>query len=304
MELYQLQYFEILCKYKNYTLAAQELNVTQPAVSIAMRKLEKEFGGSLFDKNSKDFKLTPIGELLLEEGRKVLDSVDALNLKMKEKLQGQCESMRIAFPLSLCDDLLVDMQAQLALEFPQMEILISNSPARDIAEGLTKGSLDFGVLCKAEVNSALECRYFRSVEFCAFMSKEHSLANCGKLTPEMFQGEKILVLGLDRSVSQEIRSYFDDYGVNVEWGNAGYVLPHFLPYLAGHGNGIAFAPEHLKYSQMFYDSNFNCFAAEHIEPMMKIDLFMAWHSGKKATPRQEAVIKYIVSQYGDIVENA
>lgn len=82
MEFYQLQYFEILCKYKSYTMAAQELNVTQPTVSIAVRKLEKELGVFLVEKNSRDFRLTPAGEVFLSESRKVLAAVDELNSKI------------------------------------------------------------------------------------------------------------------------------------------------------------------------------------------------------------------------------
>lgn len=299
MELYQLQYFEVLCKYKSYTLAARELNVTQPAISIAMRKLEKEYGAPLFDKNSKDFKLTTIGELFLEEGKKVLNALENLNQKITEGIHSRRESLHIAFPVSLCDDLMVDMQVKLMEKFPKMEIIISNIPARDVAEGLTKGTLDLGALCKEELNPALESAYFRSIEFCAFMSSKHKLSVPNELTPEMLSGEKILVLGLDRSVSLEIKRYFNNYGVNVEWGNVGYILPYFLPYLAGHGNGIAFAAESLKDSQMFYDSNYNSFAVRHIQPPIRIDLFMAWHGGKILTSTQKAVLNFIIAQYGD-----
>ncbi|MBE6017611.1 MAG: LysR family transcriptional regulator, partial [Lachnospiraceae bacterium] len=65
MELYQLDFFRILCKHGNFTSASDELNVTQPAVSTAVKKLEEELGKPLIDRNDKGFALTRAGEIVL-----------------------------------------------------------------------------------------------------------------------------------------------------------------------------------------------------------------------------------------------
>ena len=58
MELYQLEYFRVLCLYRSYTKTAQAFYVTQPSVSIAIKKLETELGGPLLTNNNKKLELT------------------------------------------------------------------------------------------------------------------------------------------------------------------------------------------------------------------------------------------------------
>ena len=78
MELYQLEYFRVLCKYGSYTSASQELNVSQPAISMAIRKLEDECGGDIINRDSKNFALTPKGEVLQSWAVKIHNDVDSL----------------------------------------------------------------------------------------------------------------------------------------------------------------------------------------------------------------------------------
>ena len=78
MTLTQMQYFDTLCRYENYTRAAQALFVSQPTISQAIRDLEKECGVPLVCRIGNGLKITPEGEILWEQIRPILRQVREL----------------------------------------------------------------------------------------------------------------------------------------------------------------------------------------------------------------------------------
>ena len=76
MTLVQLKYFQTVCKYNNITRASNELHISQPSLSNAIKDLEKEFGISLFYRFSKGLVLTEEGSLFLEETNHLLEHAD------------------------------------------------------------------------------------------------------------------------------------------------------------------------------------------------------------------------------------
>ena len=65
MELRQLEYFQMASRLKNITRAAERLNVSQPNITVAIKKLESELGIKLFDRSQKQLSLTPEGHIFL-----------------------------------------------------------------------------------------------------------------------------------------------------------------------------------------------------------------------------------------------
>ena len=77
MELSQLEYFIKLAEYENFTTASKELHITQPALSIAINKLENDFGTKLFDRGKSKISLNKYGQILLPHAIKIFDELDA-----------------------------------------------------------------------------------------------------------------------------------------------------------------------------------------------------------------------------------
>ena len=67
MTIVQMQYFQAVCRYENFTRAAEELHISQPAMSAAMKDLEKECGVPLFVRDKNSLRVTDEGKILLEE---------------------------------------------------------------------------------------------------------------------------------------------------------------------------------------------------------------------------------------------
>ena len=78
MEIYQLRYFAYAAKYENITMAAQELNVSQPSISKAIQSLERELKTELLRKNGRSCVLTHDGYLLQERVVPLLEEIEQL----------------------------------------------------------------------------------------------------------------------------------------------------------------------------------------------------------------------------------
>ena len=79
MTLTQLQYFQAVCRYENFTKAAEALHISQPAMSAAMKDLERECGVPLCIRNKNSLKVTEEGQVLLDEANLVLGQYGCLD---------------------------------------------------------------------------------------------------------------------------------------------------------------------------------------------------------------------------------
>ena len=82
MKIIQLEYFCAVCRYHSITQAAQKLYVTQPAISNAIRELEKEFSVSLFSRTKNHIVLTKEGEAFYQKASVLLDNIHETTSKL------------------------------------------------------------------------------------------------------------------------------------------------------------------------------------------------------------------------------
>ena len=143
-EYYKVFYH--VCAHGSLTAAAQELCISQPAVSQAVRQLEKEAGTKLFFRTSKGVQLTREGELLyhyvkpgveeLLEGGKMLERM--LNMDVGEVRIGASD-MTLQFYL-------LPYLEQFHREYPKIKVNVTNAPTPETIKSLEEGRIDFGVV--------------------------------------------------------------------------------------------------------------------------------------------------------------
>ncbi|WP_416973051.1 LysR family transcriptional regulator [Streptomyces sp. 4F14] len=83
MEIRQVQYFVAVAEERNFTRAAHRLAMTQPALSRAIRALERDLGAPLLDRTPQGVTLTPVGEVMLDEGRALLARAADLTARVR-----------------------------------------------------------------------------------------------------------------------------------------------------------------------------------------------------------------------------
>lgn len=144
LDLYKVFYYT--AKYQSITKAANELNITQPAVSQSMKQLESLLGVKLFTRSSKGIRLTGEGELLFPYVEKGYESIILGERKVKELLNLEDGEIRIgASDMTLKYYLLPYLEKYHSL-YPKVKVTVANSPTPSILDALASGKIDFGVV--------------------------------------------------------------------------------------------------------------------------------------------------------------
>ena len=141
MDFRQITYVEAVARNANFTRAAAELHVAQPALSVAIRRLEAELGVRLFERTSRSVSLTPAGAAFLDRAARVSREVDALAHVMRDYAGGIRGRLRLSAWYHVEPEL-VDFMRDFTAANPLVEVSIQELPAPDALAALRAGDID------------------------------------------------------------------------------------------------------------------------------------------------------------------
>lgn len=150
MELHEVRYFLAVCETLNFTRAAQNCNVSQPALTRAIKLLEDKLGaGPLINRDRGNTHLTELGRLMQPYFAEILDQVgEAQTLAKTFRSHGG--SIRIGLMCTLGPRRLVDFMADFSKGRNGLEIHLEDGPVDLIEDRLMKGSLDVALYCRPQ----------------------------------------------------------------------------------------------------------------------------------------------------------
>lgn len=167
---FRINTFLTVCKHMNFTKAAQELNITQPAVSQHIRHLEDVYNVKLFDYKNKKVILTEAGKLLRDSATTMFHDQIHLENRLRE-LQGKKRTINFGVTLTIGEFVILKPVAEYLKEQPQVSIKIMVANTHELINKLNEGELDF----------ALVEGFFAKNEYDSLVySREDYIAVCGK----------------------------------------------------------------------------------------------------------------------------
>lgn len=146
MDFRKLTYILKIAETGNITKAAEELYMTQPALSHFITKLEKEEGVRLFDRTSVPVRLTYAGERYVETIRRVLELNENLKNEISELQQEAAGRITIGVPPARATDLLPQILPDYILHYPKVEVRTIEHNSRQLREDVRRQQVDFAVL--------------------------------------------------------------------------------------------------------------------------------------------------------------
>ncbi len=198
----QIDYFLAVARNLNFTKTAEELYVTQPAVSRQISFLEKELDVTLFDRTNKTTILTEAGSLYFEYFEKYREELKQIKSKLKEYNQGVNGKIRLGcmegwdlsgfFP-KVIDGFLKD--------YPNVKLELECYSIKNLAQALKNESIDVALSIDITLKDIenLEFKEITEIQKIILFSKRHRLSiNC-ELTPKDFKDETFFVLSNDEA---------------------------------------------------------------------------------------------------------
>ena len=190
MRYVQLRAFHYVATRGGFPRAAQELLLTQPAISDQVRKLEEEYDVLLFNRQRKQVVLTAAGEQLLQITRRLFDSEQQAMQFLSESRALQSGNLRIVADSA---HHLLHILAAFRKRYPGVRISVRAGNTETVVNSLYNYEADLGVLGEMPTLKSFTCDLLNSSPVIAFVARGHELARAGRLTfPELARHPLVL----------------------------------------------------------------------------------------------------------------
>ncbi len=144
MELRYLEYYEAVARLKNFTRASEELFVSQPSISVAVKKLEDELGIKLMKRNKKNVELTPEGEIFYTRISEILDKLRETIRYMDTLKATGTKILSLAFPPVLGSKLWDIILLDFVRKHPNIELDIRDMGNTRVIDSVEKKEVELG----------------------------------------------------------------------------------------------------------------------------------------------------------------
>lgn len=281
----QLKYFVSVCRTKSISKAGEECFVTQPAISLAIRELEKDFGLILFYRRGNKLILTQEGEKLYEKATKVIDIYEELESEMSE-----CKNNKIALRIGIAPLLSIVYFPMIIDEikkiYPEIAIKLFEYGSDRAHELIFNDELDFA-LANMEF---YDIDKFNSVELSEdkllfYVSKNHSLAQKEKITIDDIKETPLALFNVDSVQNTLIKNRFD--ALNIK------------PNIVMHVSQLITIKKFLDQNRIgafLFDSlkdEMKDYVAIPLDPPLKVKVGIIWKKGKYITSDMKKFLSFI-----------
>ena len=177
MELRQLLYFVTVAKRLNFSRAAEDLGVAQPAISQQIRVLEKQLGVQLFDRMGRRTTLTHAGAVLLPHALRVLGAVETARNEVRELGQLVRGSASLGAPPTVSSHILPNRLIQFRTLHPGLEVLLREAGTGSLLALIEDGALDLAIMVTDELPPLVEVAPFLEEHYVLAVSVNHPLSD-------------------------------------------------------------------------------------------------------------------------------
>lgn len=146
MNLRDLRYLVALAEHKHFGRAAEACFVSQPTLSVAVKKLEEELGVVLFERNASEISTTPLGERIVEQAQRVLEEAEGVKRLASQGKDQLAGPLRLGAIFTIGPYLMPALIPVLRERAPQMPIFIQENYTAQLVEHLKRGDVDVAIL--------------------------------------------------------------------------------------------------------------------------------------------------------------
>lgn len=195
VELRHLRYFVAVAEELSFTRAAARLHMAQPPLSTQIRRLEQELGVALFDRSRRTIAITPAGELLLDEARRLLVQVDQALAAVQRAGTGETGRLTIGFVPSASNATLPGQLRAFRSRHPGVELFLREMPPDELVAALHGGGVDVCFLYLPFADPAFAARTVLREPLLAALPEDHPLATArrGPLRMAELRGEPFVL---------------------------------------------------------------------------------------------------------------
>jgi LysR family hydrogen peroxide-inducible transcriptional activator len=241
MELVQLRTFLKIAEHGSFSRAAEEIGVSQPALSQQVARLEAELGRPVFDRSGRSVRLTEAGRLLRRRAEQLLALADDTRRELVD--DGRAGRVVVAAIPTIAPFLLPPVLRSYRRDHPGATVQVDEEVTEALLRRCQRGELDVGVLAlPADAPPGLAVEPLFEEELVLALPAGHPLAGHDAVPLDAVRGEPFVLLGEGHCLSDQIRSFCQQRAVQpVATGRTGQLAT--VQELVALGHGVSFVPE-------------------------------------------------------------
>lgn len=275
MTLTELKYIVAVAREKHFGKAAEACFVSQPTLSVAVKKIEEELDVKLFERSANEVTVTPLGEEIVRQAQAVLEqaaSIKEIAKRGKDPLSGP---LKLGVIYTIGPYLLPDLVRQMITHTPQMPLVLQENFTVKLLEMLRTGEIDCAILAEPFPDTGLAVAPLYDEPFYAAVPVHHALAQRAAITSEELKQETMLLLGAGHCFRDHVLEAcpeFARYASNAEGIRKSFEGSSLetIKHMVAAGMGVTLVPR-------------SSIPAAALAPQVKV----------KGTPAQDSFITYL-----------
>jgi DNA-binding transcriptional LysR family regulator len=287
VELPQLEYFRVLGRMQHVTRAAETLGITQPTLSRAMARLERDLGVPLFEPAGRSVKLSAYGVAFLTSVERALDELAAGRARVAAMSGAERGTVALGFLRSLAPRYVPDLTRRFSELHPDVRFVLTDDRRDRLNEQLIAGRIALCVTVRS-ADPRIAWHAMARQELVVVVPPDHRLARAGHVPLAALAGERLVAFRHGYPINAQIEALLRAAGLSLPIAAEGEESGSVRGLVAA-GAGVAIVPRS---------------GASDDLPALTIDdrgaareIGLAWVAGRYASPAEIAFRDFVVANY-------
>jgi LysR family hydrogen peroxide-inducible transcriptional activator len=287
MTLTELKYIVAVARERHFGRAAEACHVSQPTLSVAVKKLEEELDVKLFERGASEVSTTPLGAQIVRQAQQVIEQAAAIREIAKTGKDPVTGPLRLGVIYTVGPYLLPDLVRQAIERVPQMPLVLQENFTVRLLEMLRTGELDCAILAEPFPDAGLAVAPLYDEPFLAAVPRSHRMAQRDSVTAEELKNETMLLLGTGHCFRDHVLEVCPEYarfssgaeGIRKSFEGSSLET---IKYMVASGMGITVVPR----LSVPADPQPHVAYVPFSEPVPTRRIVLAW---RRTFPRYEAI---------------
>jgi LysR family hydrogen peroxide-inducible transcriptional activator len=211
MTLTELRYVVAVARERHFGRAAEACFVSQPTLSVAVKKLEDELDVKLFERGSSEVSVTPLGEEIVRQAQSVIEQAAAIKQIAKRGKDPVSGPLRLGVIYTVGPYLLPELVRHAIERVPQMPLVLQENFTSKLLDMLRNGELDAAILAEPFPDTGLAVAPLYEEPFVIAVPKKHPLGKRKRITAEELKRETMLLLGTGHCFRDHVLEVCPEY---------------------------------------------------------------------------------------------
>jgi LysR family transcriptional regulator, hydrogen peroxide-inducible genes activator len=200
----ELRYIVAVAQERSFGRAAAKCFVSQPALSVAIQKLEEELGAPLFERGKSEITVTPVGERIVEQAQKVLEEAARIKELARTGRNQLAGVLRLGVIYTVAPYLLPDLIPALHARAPQMPLEIEENLTENLEAALKTGRIDVAIVALPFEPPGIVTEFLYEEPFQVVVPLGHKWAKRKSVHPDELAGEHTILLNVGNCFRDQV----------------------------------------------------------------------------------------------------